>query len=250
MDWFFYTKKLLTALIMPPTGPLLLTIFGLALIGRRPRWGRVFAWVGTGSLLALSLPVVAALLMEWAIDTKSFDAAAAREARAIVVLAGGRRWAPEYGGETVSEYTLERIRYGAKLAKELDLPILVTGGLVFGDGTPEARLMAQALESSFQVPARWIEDRSRDTHENAVFSARQLHAAGIDTVVLVTHDYHQRRSLAEFAAVGIRAIPAPVTFAPPRRSRTLPEHLPNATALKMSSLALQELLGYLVLAPK
>jgi len=144
----------------------------------------------------------------------------------------------------------DRIRYGAKLSQELDLPILVTGGSAFGDGIPVARLMAQALDSSFQVPARWVEDRSRDTHENALLSAQQLRAAGIDTIVLVTHDYHQRRSIAEFEAVGLRVIPAPVTFAPPQRSRNLPEHLPSASALKTSSLALHEIIGYWVLAPK
>lgn len=250
MDWSFYTKKVLSALILPPASPLLLILVGLVLIGRRPRWGRALAWTGTGLLLVLSLPVVAALLMSCAIDVKTFDAAAAHEARAIVVLGGGRRWAPEYGGETVSEATLDRIRYGAKLSQELDLPILVTGGSAFGDGIPVARLMAQALDSSFQVPARWVEDRSRDTHENALLSAQQLRAAGIDTIVLVTHDYHQRRSIAEFEAVGLRVIPAPVTFAPPQRSRNLPEHLPSASALKTSSLALHEIIGYWVLAPK
>ena len=38
---FFFTKKLMTALILPPTGALLLSIAGLLLLYRKPRLGRV-----------------------------------------------------------------------------------------------------------------------------------------------------------------------------------------------------------------
>lgn len=250
MDILFFTKKLLSALVLPPTSLLLLSMLGLLLIRRRPRFGATLAWVGVLAILVLSLPITAAKLMNIASVAPPLDYGAAREAQAIVILGGGRRHAPEYGGETVSEWTLERVRYGAKVARELGLPILVTGGVVYGEGTSEAALMSLALQTSFGTPPKWIEGRSRDTHENAVFSAEMLRSVGIDTVVLVTHDYHQRRSLAEFAATGIRAIPAPVTLAPDSRDRTFLEHLPNAGSLRLSALALHELLGYLVLAPR
>jgi uncharacterized SAM-binding protein YcdF (DUF218 family) len=110
--------------------------------------------------------------------------------------------------------------------------------------------MAESLQQSFATPVKWIEARSRDTHENAQFSAEILRSAGIDTVLLVTHDFHQRRGMAEFSAVGIRPIPAPVTFVFPHRQRSFPEHLPGAHSLRTSAVALHELLGYFVLAPK
>lgn len=250
VDILFFTKKLLSALVLPPTSLLLLSVLGLLLIRRRPRFGAALAWVGVLAILVLSLPITASNLLSIASTASPLDYAAARNARAVVILGGGRRYAPEYGGETVSEWTLERVRYGAKVARELGLPILVTGGVVYGEGASEAALMGLALQTSFGIPPKWTEGRSRDTHENAMFSAEMLRDAGIDTVVLVTHDYHQRRSLAEFAAVGIRAIPAPVTLAPDDRGRTFLEHLPNAASLRLSSIALHELLGYLVLAPK
>jgi uncharacterized SAM-binding protein YcdF (DUF218 family) len=249
MDPAFFTKKLLSALILPPTSLALLAIAGLLLMRRLPRTGRAFAWIGLMSILALSLPFTAAHLMALATDTAPLDRQAASHAQALVILGGGRRAAPEYGGETVSESTLERVRYGALLARELQLPILVTGGTVHGRGVPEGVLMAQTLATSFGMPARWVEAQSRDTSENARFSAAILRAQGIDRIVLVTHDYHQRRSLAEFRAAGLTAIPAPVSYAPPLRGRTLLEQLPSAHALRISTLALHELLAYLVLAP-
>jgi uncharacterized SAM-binding protein YcdF (DUF218 family) len=248
MDFVFFTKKLLSSLILPPASFVLLGVAGLALLRRLPRLGLTLAWLSLIGILTLSLPVTSAHLMALAADTAPVDRAAARQAQAIVILGGGRRFAPEYGGETVSEMTLERVRYGATLARELDLPILVTGGTVYGRGTPEGILMARTLEQSFGVPARWVESQSRDTKENARFAAQLLRIEDIRKIVLVTHDYHQRRSLAEFRAAGFIALPAPVTFAPPLHGRTFLEHLPSANALRISAAALHELLGYLVLA--
>ena len=77
------------------------------------------------------------------------DAAAISQAQAIVIVAGGRhRNAPEYGGETVNPLTLERLRYGARLARASGLPILLSGGAPSG-GTAEALLMRDALERDF-----------------------------------------------------------------------------------------------------
>jgi uncharacterized SAM-binding protein YcdF (DUF218 family) len=249
MDFLFFTKKLLSALILPPASFVLLGVAGLLLMRRLPRVGLTLTWLSLIGILTLSLPITSAHLMALAADTAPVDLGAARQAQAIVILGGGRRFAPEYGGETVSEMTLERVRYGATLARELGLPILVTGGTVYGRGTPEGVLMARTLRTSFDMPARWVESQSRDTTENARLSAQILRAADIRTILLVTHDYHQRRSLAEFRAAGLTAIPAPVTFAPPLHGRTFLEHLPSANSLRISAAALHELLGYLVLAP-
>lgn len=246
----FYIQKIVGALVLPPASLIVLIVAGLVMMRRWPRAGRAAAWTGVIALLMLSLPIMSALLVRAATSVPTFSASNARGAQAIVILGGNRRYAPEYGGETVSQFTLQRLRYGAKLARELDLPILVTGGSVFGHGLPEARVMAQALESSFSTPAKWIESRSRNTHENATFSAEILREAGIDTVILVTHDIHQRRSMAEFGAVDIMTIPASVTLRPDLSEQTFPELLPDAKWLMLSSLALHELLGYLVLAPK
>jgi len=243
----FLLRKVLTALAAPPTGPLLVIVAGLALTlsERRRRAGLALAWAGALFLLALSTPIVAdglhGLLGKW----PPVDLAQARSARAVVVLAGGWREAPEQGGEAPGAFSLERAQYAAQLARRLGLPLLVAGGSVFG-GTPEAQLMREAIERDFRVPVRWTESASRDTHENALYSARILRGAGIARVVLVTHGFHMRRSLREFAAAGIAAIPAPVGARGAARPRPLAEWLPNMDALRASGIALHELAGDLV----
>ena len=59
----FLLKKALAALVLPPTGLLVVAATGLALQRSRPRLGRSLAWAGVLLLTALSLPVVSQALL-------------------------------------------------------------------------------------------------------------------------------------------------------------------------------------------
>jgi uncharacterized SAM-binding protein YcdF (DUF218 family) len=240
-----WLKAIAKALVLPPTGPLLVAALGLALRRRLPRSGLAIAAAGVATLLAISMPFVADLLSR-AVDTAHpFDVAEARDAKAIVILGGGiRRSAPDYGGDTLGILTLERVRYGARVARLTGLPVLVSGGVVFG-GEPEAAVMRDALESEFGVPVRWVEDSSRTTHENALRSSEVLRREGIRRVVLVTHDVDMRRAAAEFAAQGIDTIPAP-TGMRSGVTNSLTDFLPSMMGLERSYLALYEILANIV----
>ena len=243
----FWLKALLKALVLPPTGSLLVAAFGLGMLRRFPRAGRVLAFVGIVSLLLLCLPAVSDVLRQSIGGSPVLDLDRAQGAQAIVILGGGtRRDAPEYGGDTLGALTLERVRYGARVARLTGLPVLVTGGSVLG-GEPEAKLMQQSLMSEFGVGVRWTEERSRNTYENAVNSAAILRAQGIDRVVLVAHDFDMRRATAEFAAAGIDAIPAP-TGMPTHEGGGWLDYVPSTAGLQGSYYALYEILANLVRA--
>src|SRR5688572_2106058 len=111
MEWFVL-KKALTALVLPPTGPLLVALLGLALLARYRRVGRALAWFGVVLLFLLSLPIVSHALLRALDPPPPLDLARAREAQAVVILGGGVRPGPEFGGETLGRLTLERVRYG------------------------------------------------------------------------------------------------------------------------------------------
>ena len=238
----FLLKKTLTALVLPPAGLLVVAAIGLALQGSWPRMGRSLAWAGVLLLTTLSLPVVSQALLRALDNDPAIDLAQSPGAQAIVILGGGvRRAAPEYGGDTLGRLTLERVRYGALLARKTGLPVLVTGGVVYG-GIPEAVLMKQALENEFGIPVKWREAKSRNTRENAVNSAAILLAADIHRVILVAHGFDMRRAKAEFAAAGLKVIAAPIGM--PSASYDSPlELLPSAAALQGSYYALYELLA-------
>ncbi len=237
-----FWKSVFKAVVLPPTGPLLLAIAGLLLLKRSWRWGRVLAWAGVLLLVALSTPIVAFTMLSLLDRSPALDLQSARSAQAIVILGGGvRRDAAEYGGDTLGHLTLERVRYGAEVARATKLPVLVTGGSVFG-GEPEAKLMRAALEHEFGIPVRWAETESRNTHENAVRSARILAAAHVGRIVLVAHSFDMPRARAEFAAQGIDALPAP-TGIPSRQFYTALDVLPSLSALQGSYYALYEILA-------
>jgi len=229
--------------VLPPTGPLLLALAGLALLGRRPRLGRGLAWLGVGSLLLLSLPVVSHALLR-ALEPPALDLRRPGEAQAIVIIGGGiRRDAAEYGGDTLARLTLERVRYGALVARATRLTVLVSGGSVSG-GTAEAALMKRALEQEFNVEVRWSEERSRDTRSNAAESAAILLPVGIRRVLLVAHGFDMPRASAEFATAGFQVTPAPTVVAGGRFSFEHPaELLPSMSALQGSYYALYEILA-------
>ena len=240
----FVAKKLLAGLVLPPTGPLLVAIVGLLILKRRPRLGRVLATIGVGVLFLLSLPVVEGGLSWLLYHGGSVDLRLAQDAQAVVILGGGLRHdTPEYGGDTLGRLTLDRVRYGARVARQTGLPILVTGGSI-GNSATEADVMARALEDEFGVSVRWRERDSSNTHQNARFSAAILKRAGVERVLLVSHGFDVPRARAEFEAAGLRVIPAP-TFISEFSIESPRDFVPNMGTLHSSYYACYELLANL-----
>lgn len=241
----FYLKKLLTALVMPPFGLLLLVLAGILLSRRHPRTGRGLAIGALAALFALCFDPVADALLHSLETQPVISAANLKEAQAIVVLGGGMYpEAPEYGGDAIGRWSLERVRYGARLQKLTGLPMLVSGGSPFG-GTPEAHTMRVVVEEDLHGSVKWAEDASRDTAENAAFSAKLLKADGVTRIALVTHAWHLKRATGWFEREGLQVFPAPTAFTTslPFGFDTL---LPSAEALRKSSFALKEWLGIFV----
>ena len=242
-----WVKQVFKALVLPPTGPLLIALAGVLVSSRLPRLGRALAALGIILLLLLSTPAVAWLLLRAVNSAPPLDIANAKTTHAIVILGGGvRRNAVEYGGDTLARLTLERVRYGAVVARQTGLPVLVTGGSAEG-GVPEAVLMREMMEKELGIDVRWTEESSRDTRENALGSAKVLAAAGIKRVVLVAHGFDMRRAVAEFARVGLDVVPAP-TQLPPDRLDRLSDYWPGIGGLQGSYYALYEIMANAALA--
>jgi len=241
MDYFVW-KQLLKNLVLPPTGPLLLAGLGvLLLVLRRSRLaGTVLCGVGLAALWLLATPIAADSLVRWAERYPALDPTKVGDAQAIVILAGGVRVnAPEYGSSAPGATSLERLVYGARLARQTHLPVLISGSRF------EAASMTEFLRQDLGVTAEWVENRSRDTHQNAQFSAIILVRAGVHKVVLVTSAAHMARSVVEFNQAGIEAIPAPAAMWTQRDTGVL-AYVPNADALVRSQRALYEGLGRIV----
>ena len=241
ISWFI--TNFIAAFLLPPLVFLLPGFLGLLLLRRRRALGKALVGFSLAGLWVLSLPVVANAFL----DTLKPPPLALKgdEADAIIVLGGGRtRDSVEFGGDTLSRYSLERIRYGAWLAKRLNKPILVTGGAPDGGDTSEGEIMRNALANEFSQPVRWVENRSINTRENALFSLAILKAAHIERIYLVTHAWHLPRAIPEFERLGLKVVPAGTGYSL-KQAKTPLDFLPSAGALQKSHLAMHEWIGLL-----
>jgi uncharacterized SAM-binding protein YcdF (DUF218 family) len=184
-----------------------------AALGPR-RFGRALRIVGLGGLVVFSLPVVAGSLTALLELGLNPPPPPVTPPQAIVILSGDEtaiRVGPDIKYRP-GPLTLEREQAGAALSRATHLPVLVSGGQIF-DGTPTlAAIMVRSLDADFGIQVKWREDRSLDTWANAADSAAILHAAGINSVYLVTHAWHMHRALVAFRRAGLQAAAAPVAI--------------------------------------
>ncbi len=235
---YFLVKSVLRSLLLPPASPLILATLGAFMIWRGVRFGGAVLGAGLVSLWLLSSPFVADALWSLAQRYPALDLSAAHDAQAIVIIGGGgaRMFAPEYSGPAPDFGLLERLSYGAYLAHRTHLPLMVSGA------PGEALVMRTSLERDFAAPARWVENRSRDTYENARFSAPILAAYGITRIILVTGATHMWRAAQEFRDAGLTVIPAPAGVWAPREVDAV-RFVPSPYALTRSNAAVYELIG-------
>jgi len=233
-----HLKTLLRELALPPTSLLLLGFLGLWLWHRRPRLARVLLTIVCVSLWLLSTPRIAQLLTVSAQRYPALDLRLGPQAQAIVILGGGgqRAFAPEYRGPAADPILLERLSYGAYLARQTGLPVLVTGHQI------EAAAMRASLVRHFGITPRWYEDQAYDSFENAHNSARLLRTDGVHRVLLVSQGVQLWRAAHEFMAAGIEVVPAPINYYTRPESYWL-AWLPDPEALLRSHAAIYELLG-------
>ncbi len=138
---------------------------------------------------------------------------------AIVILGGGRQKGAldllDYQYQNLSPQSMERLRAGARLAKAINLPILLTGGApdrIDARDLSEAKVMSMVLKQEIGIDARWVEEQYNTTQENALQSAKILHQEGVETIYLVTHFWHMPRAKSQFEKQELRVIEAPKGF--------------------------------------
>ena len=247
-------KTLLATLVLPPAGPLLLALLGILLAARRRRGGLVLAGASVFALTVLSVNAVAIQVHALLLPAEPpLRLEQMRGVQAIVVLGGGvLPEAPEYGAAQLNGATLSRLRYGAWLHRKTGVPLAVAGGVGWNANTsnpvPEGTIARRIAKEDFGVEARWIEDESRDTAENAQRMAEILLPQGVRRIALVTEAYHMQRAVGHFRARGFQVTPAP-TELPGVREATIIEWLPSVHGLATSRAAIREWIGLRVVPP-
>jgi len=241
--------KALSLLVYPLSMSLLLCL--LALVFFRLRWNRGSHYtllLATAWLYLCSTALFADFLMnslERGYRPRAISVIAPAEA--IVLLGGAMRGDTHMGTLPDLNEQADRLLYAVALYKAGKAPLLLlTGGAPEGV-RPEAVQMRDLL-TIMGVPAdrMVLEVQSRDTHDNAVYSAQILRERGIDRILLVTSAFHMRRAVALFEAQGIEVVPAPTDYQQVVGADPLPGWLPLVSNLSRSTHALHEMVGYQV----
>jgi uncharacterized SAM-binding protein YcdF (DUF218 family) len=146
----------------------------------------------------------------------------------IVVLGGDEQTEiSEARGQSVALDSMRRYAEFAKLARRYPQAKLVFSGgsgVLFPNKHVLASDVAQAIIADMDVPIdRMIfEKESRNTYENAVFSANLVHPGASQKWILVTSAWHMPRAMSVFRKAGWNVYAAPVGYFTTGAYRTYP----------------------------
>jgi uncharacterized SAM-binding protein YcdF (DUF218 family) len=246
----FYVLKVIESLILPPGLFILVLLAASAFLYRRSRL--------TGSVLCclsiLFYFLCTPLVGQWLTGRleSAYPQPSSPTGDVIVVLgAGFSAGTPDIDGQgNLTDHSAERLLTAARLYHQHHLPIILSGGpevRVDGLATSEAAIGLRDL-IGLGIPASEVivEGRSRNTQENAKFTAVILKSHRFSQPILVTSAFHMERSVLDFQKVGVHVLPFPTDY----EVSTVAEPyslvwLPSADGLTSTQTALKEYVGLL-----
>lgn len=215
---FFVISKIFWFFAQPANLAVLLILASLA--ATVLAWRRLALWAGTGAVLVLVLSVWSSLganLLGPLEDRFHRPANLPERIDGIVVLGGGLEGGINKvrGGYELNSAG-DRFVETAILARRFpDAKVLVSGGSgeLLLNGEADADTAPRLLTALGVAPERlMLENRSRNTDENARFSKELVNPQPGEIWVLVTSAFHMPRSVGLFRKAGFPAIPWPVDY--------------------------------------
>jgi uncharacterized SAM-binding protein YcdF (DUF218 family) len=197
---------------------LLCLLLGVAwfMLSRGSRGNALVALAALGFVVLAVAPIGPAMLL--ALEERfPRPAALPEKIDGILVLGGAVDPAlSRYYGETIFNSAVMRVVGGIALARrhpEAKLVLVGGEGGLFPVGLAESRAtVGFVLDEGIGRERVRLEERSRSTHENAVYAKEMVRPAPGERWVLVTSAYHMPRAVAAFEGVGWPVIPYPVDY--------------------------------------
>lgn len=212
---FFIASKVLWLLGSPLH--LLLFCLGLGLIRARHPLGRRLAWASFALLVVIGFAPVGALLLRPLEDRFPPPPASMAPPQGIIVLGGAidEIISTTRGQPSLNE-SAERITAAVALARRYPQAKLVYSGgsaALIHHEAKEAQF-ARQLWRDLGVPDERmiIEDQSRNTYEDALFTQKIIPVDAGGTWILITSAFHMPRAIGVFRALGMKPIPYPVDY--------------------------------------
>jgi uncharacterized SAM-binding protein YcdF (DUF218 family) len=215
---FFFASKIFWMFASPVNLLLFAALIGVLLcFGRRVRLGRGLALGAILILAAAATLPVGKLLIAPLEDRFPLRPPDLPSPEGIIVLGGAiDDGVSKARGETVFDEGGERLTEAVVLAKRYPQARVVytSGSSSFASKTSTEALQARTFMSQMGLaPERvTIEDKSRNTDENARFTAAIVHPQSSQRWIIVTSAFHMPRSMGIFEKAGFHPIAYPVAF--------------------------------------
>ena len=248
---FFILSKTLGFVTLPSNLMILAGVTGVILMGRR--LARAGARLAMASIVIIAVcglsPLPNALMLPLEDRFPPWDSSHGPP-DGIVVLGGAFENAVSSSrGDIALNEAAERMTKAVALARTYPAAkILFSGGSgeFFPEGPTEAKVARPLLESLGVAPGRlMVEDRSRNTAENAAFSKAIAAPKAGERWLLLTSAHHMPRSVGVFRRAGFDVEPYPVDWRTRGRRDLLRPFTVVSDGLKRTDTAAREWVGLL-----
>lgn len=248
-----FITKLLTVFITPIGFAMM--VFPVTLILFYKKYNRLamlLAIVAVTELGFFSTPIIARSIAQsleqqyLAKEVSEYDSAD------VIVVLGGALGAPDFPRKYLDlSDGADRVLHAMQLYRaEKAKKIIVSGGKLefLGYHSSEARLMKQLLMLwGVEESAIVLEEESRNSYENAIYTKKLMQNHGYKNILLVTSALHMPRALAVFQRQDVTSIPAPTDYlVTSSEANIFFRLLPSVDALMISTYSLKEYIGRFV----
>jgi uncharacterized SAM-binding protein YcdF (DUF218 family) len=127
--------------------------------------------------------------------------------------------------------------------------ILISGGTGSTNAKAEADILSKFLQDNgIPINDIIVENQSRNTRENALFTKKKLSQyPQLKSKLLITSSFHMNRSIACFNKIDIKCTPYPVDFYSSNSNTTIAKvFIPHAASLNYCTKLIHEVSGYIV----
>ncbi|HSI77348.1 MAG TPA: YdcF family protein [Lunatimonas sp.] len=235
---FFYISQLFSFLAMPLTLILILLISGF--LARPIKWKKILSGIGILMLILFTNNALSTIVINyWEPAFKVIKTLPEYEIG--IVLTGVTNINKAADDRTFFDKGADRATHAVQLYKEGKLKrILISGGQGFQprNNQKEAILLANfMITAGIPESDLIIEDNSKNTRENALFTKRTLEECGqsLDQrFLLITSAFHMKRAEGCFRKIGLQVDTFPVDYYGndnPVNIRSLIQPSPNALVL-------------------
>ena len=243
---FFVLSKLLNFLLSPLFWIIL--FLAIALATKRRGIKKFCLRVSLVIFLIFSNPfLLSQFARRW--DFKETKLPSGSEYSCAIVLGGFV--SEDYNGNGYFNSTSDRFIQLLKLKAEGKVShLLISGGnsRLLPTGFKESDWVASQLKD-FNIPdsSIIIENRSRNSFENALFSKELLDSAHLKPpYILVTSAFHMRRALSTYEKMGVHVIPFPCNYIAGKSSIGIEDFIPSLSTFGTWHFYIKEVVGYVV----